>query len=103
MTFVQIHQVAAKRSAFLMLDVMRHEDATLVLIRPEPDERDSLIAVRLNRQRHEFRAQIVDRLIEGPGGELNRSSRSQMKSLKIFADANGKERANCEICFSDQF
>ena len=45
---VQIHQVAAKRSAWLMFDVMGHEHATLVLIRPEPDERDSLVAVRFD-------------------------------------------------------
>jgi hypothetical protein len=46
---VQIHQVAAKRSALLMFDVMGHEHATLVLIRPKPDERDSLVAIRFDR------------------------------------------------------
>src|ERR1700683_2074541 len=77
-------------------------DATLVLVRPEPDEGNSLVAVRLNGERHQFRAQGVDRLIDGPGGKLDRSSRSQMKLLKILADAHGKKRACCVICLSDQ-
>src|ERR1700686_3114174 len=99
---VQIHQGATKSSAFLMFDVMGHKDATLVLIRPEPDERNSLVTVRFDGQRHELRAQIVNRLINGPGGELNIFSLPQMKSLKILADAHGKERTSCVICLSDQ-
>ena len=44
---VKIHQVAAERSAWLMFDVVGHEDATLVLLRPEPepDEGNALVAV----------------------------------------------------------
>src|ERR1700674_1787926 len=98
---LQIHQCATKSPPFLMFDVMGHEHATLVLIRPEPDERNSLVAVCFDGQRHELRTQIVNRLIEGPGGKRNLSSLPQMKSLRILADAHGKKRTNCVIYLSD--
>src|SRR5579862_3492815 len=71
MATVQIHQVAAKGSARFMFNVMGHEDATLVIIWPEPNKRNSPIAVRPNRERHELRAQIVHRLIDRPAWEFD--------------------------------
>src|ERR1700688_3581362 len=42
---VQIHQAAAKIPAFFVLDIVSHDHAALILIRPEPDEGDPPVAV----------------------------------------------------------
>src|SRR5579863_3780392 len=64
--FVQIHQLAAKSAPFLMFDVMGHEDAALVIVRPEPDEGDALSSAAVDGKRHQLCAEMVHRFVHGP-------------------------------------
>src|SRR5439155_2261520 len=89
---VDVHQLVAEVEASLTLDVVRHHPAGRCFVRPEPDKRNSGLALRFQDEPHRALHQRVDGPVDRPPGKRDLVPAAEASLLQALSYSDSHER-----------